>query len=352
MTTIGIYLMLLFMPASFSGILEQPTDREIRMAREAFSEGIRKGVANDFSKALEHFNEAIRLDPLHTDAYLYRGLALIELAQYADALTDFETAIRMDGKMAEQANYFIGLAKSSLGQYHEAIHYFSEAIRISPDHYSFFQRGLAYLSVEEYGRALQDFDVALRLNPGFADAYLYRGKARYLTGLFAEALSDLLLAKNTFEDDGELFYFLGQTYVALGQEDEAATYLAKAVTPHQPARKEEVWEKETEMLNQRLDPPDLRKLEEGYYNVDLQEVRPRGIGIQMVTFTNPDRLAEIASGYQHQFGHPVYIHVSKENRRTLYKISIGNFPEREQAIALRSRLRDHGFLDSFLITYP
>ncbi len=170
--------------------------------------------------------------------------------------------------------------------------------------------------------------------------------------LFSDALKDLERAGHTLETHPLLIRYLEKTLAALGVKEIREEEKDPVDLP--PVEKEQLvrWEIETKMLNERMAPADLREFPAGIYDVALNLAQPRGIGVQIASYTRPDQLPGIASGYQKQFGHPVFIEISQENDRRLYKIIVGNFAERDQAVALRSRLRDFGFLDSFLIRYP
>ena len=51
---------------------------------------------NQFERAIEDYDEAIRLDPQLANAYLGRGVASGALGQYERALQDLDEAIRLD----------------------------------------------------------------------------------------------------------------------------------------------------------------------------------------------------------------------------------------------------------------
>jgi len=119
----------------------------------------------DAAKAMEYFDEAIRLDPNDAGAYPSRGLAYATLGQYEKAIEDLTEAIRLN------PNAFIygsrGLAHATLGQYEKAIEDYTEAIRLDPNFAHFyFVRGLVYADLGQYEKALQDYHEAIRLDPG------------------------------------------------------------------------------------------------------------------------------------------------------------------------------------------
>ena len=52
-----------------------------------------------YEKAIEYFNEAIKLDSKKTDYFLNRGLAKNGLGLFKESIKDFEKAIKIDPKI-------------------------------------------------------------------------------------------------------------------------------------------------------------------------------------------------------------------------------------------------------------
>lgn len=255
-----IILFVLFL-ALTPGLISQPAGRQARQAREAFSEGIRKGIDKDFEEAIWWFNRTIELDSLHAEAYFYRGLAHFELQQHTRALADFRLAVRLDPDKEEQAEYFVELSM--------------------------------------------------------------------------EALREVFLAREAFAREA----LYAQDTIARESLDVQDIIAGDPLDAHEGA--------ET-----RPGIPDLRELAEGFYNASLEKVEPSGIGVQIAILTNAVQVEEISARYSEKFGFPLFIQVVHENGGISYKISVGNFRQREQAVQLRSVMRDEGFLDSFIISYP
>jgi tetratricopeptide (TPR) repeat protein len=67
-------------------------------------------MSNMFEKAVESYNEAIKIEPLYLDAVSARGSSLIILGKYDEAATDFETVIERDSKRRFM-DAFTGLAR-------------------------------------------------------------------------------------------------------------------------------------------------------------------------------------------------------------------------------------------------
>ncbi len=187
----------------------QPSVENVNKSRAEFRQGMQKGAENKFEEALEHFNEAIKLNPIYAEAFLYRGISFNELGKYDKAITDLTICIELDPKFSDQAHYFRGIAKFETGNYPGAIQDYTTAIQLNPDFVAFYRRGQANMNLNEYARALQDFQIAIRLNPSFIEGFLYRGKALYYLGQYEEALSDLRRAAMDLRNNPVAYYYSG-----------------------------------------------------------------------------------------------------------------------------------------------
>jgi tetratricopeptide (TPR) repeat protein len=208
-----IYSSLIAILLSIS-LYSQPSTDDVYKARAEFRLGVQKGVEHDFQGALHHFTEAIELNPIYAEAFLYRGLAFNEVNGFDSAIKDLTICIELDPKFSDQAHFFRGIAKVGLGNYNGAIQDYTTAIQLNPDFIAYFRRGQANMFLEEYARALQDFEIALRLNPSLTEGYLYRGMALYHLGLNNEALRDLRRAATDLKSNTDAFYFSALARIA------------------------------------------------------------------------------------------------------------------------------------------
>src|SRR5262249_2075391 len=129
------------------------------------------------------------------------GNARMQAGEYALAIEDFNTALRLDPKSAD-AYHSRGLAYLQLGEHDRAIADLSEAIQLNPtDFRAYFNRGLMYSRTGDYERALADFGEAIRLNPNYAKAYLARSRVYLKMGDAAKADAD---RQKAFELDPSL----------------------------------------------------------------------------------------------------------------------------------------------------
>ena len=115
-----------------------------------------------YDKAIEHYTEAINLNPEFPDAY-----------------------------------NSLGTVHEKKGEIHEAIEAYSRAIELKPRLFELYNnRANAYSRKDDFTRAIQDYDKAIELNPQFADTYGDRGVARLHLGEWEEAEADLTTARS------------------------------------------------------------------------------------------------------------------------------------------------------------
>ncbi len=93
--------------------------------------GVACGDKGDYDKAIEHFTEAIRIDPKNDNGYFLRGIVWTNKEEYDKAIEDFTEAIRLEPGDAV-VHYNRGTAWSQKGEYDKAIIDFTEAIRLEP----------------------------------------------------------------------------------------------------------------------------------------------------------------------------------------------------------------------------
>lgn len=140
----------------------------------------KSGVAD---KAIADLSEAIRLDPLDSDAHTTRGLARKQLGQTEAAMVDFNHALRINPASAI-AYHNRGNEWVERGKFRRAISDFSRSLKIDPDDAcTLTSRGIAWRHRGRYGRALKDYQKALELEPDSA-------KRRWVLGGFLACCPD------------------------------------------------------------------------------------------------------------------------------------------------------------------
>jgi len=114
----------------------------------------------DYQRAIQDYDEALRLDPDSALAFNNRGSAYQHMGNYERAIQDYDQAIRLDSSSALAYN----------------------------------NRGRANHLKEDYAKALKDYGDAIELDPDFPLPFYNRGLTRFDQGLFIAAVPDFVRA--------------------------------------------------------------------------------------------------------------------------------------------------------------
>ena len=193
-----------------------------------FFSGLTSQNAKDYSKAIEHYSNAIKLNPQMAEAYCNRGLAYSDSDEIELAIEDYNRAIELDPNGASAYNNR-GLAYSKRGKVERAIKDYNKAIELDPEFArAYFGRGIVYNGQEEFELAIDALNKAIELNPKFAEAYLYRGIVYGKKKEIELALNDLNKAIELNPELAEAYLSRGIYWLRLQKWQEARSDLIVA----------------------------------------------------------------------------------------------------------------------------
>jgi tetratricopeptide (TPR) repeat protein len=183
----------------------------------------------DYDRAIADCTEALRNDPKLGDAYRARGCAWYMKRNYDKAIVDYTEAIHLDPKSAAA---YCGRACAFYGKddYDLAITDFTQAIRNDPncsDAYS--GRGLAWHEKHDNDKAIADYTQAIRHKPKSGQPFYYRGTAWFAKGDWGKAIADYTESMRLGVKDGELYCDRGLAYMAMQNMDRARADFAEAI---------------------------------------------------------------------------------------------------------------------------
>lgn len=134
--------------------------------------GAKGGFREQANKvALNYFEEAIKLDPKFTDAYIQVAESLYSLKRYSEAISNYDRVIELTPDNAAAYNDR-ALAKTYINDYYGAIDDFSKAIEFKKSNpnksfgldNTYANRAAAYVKVNNYDSAIDDYSRAIGLN--------------------------------------------------------------------------------------------------------------------------------------------------------------------------------------------
>jgi len=137
-----------------------------------------------FEQALEHFEQAAKLDPSFPVARVNQAIALLNLQRHEEARALLEQAAEQDPD-DPRAWYNLGLLQRSLGEGETALASFEKAAAARPrDPHTRYFVGLMAAQLQQYEKAVEAFTRALEIDPflvsaefGLARAYQRLGQA-------------------------------------------------------------------------------------------------------------------------------------------------------------------------------
>jgi len=163
------------------------------IAQTNLGEALHTNGATD--QAVEHFNEAIRINPMCADAHNDLGIIFLEK-----------------------------------GEIDKAIQHLAEAVKLNPSSADFhFNLGNAFKEKQRYGEATEEYLQAVQIDPELAEAYSNMGIAEASQGKLDEAVACFLNAVRIKPNMVELLTNLGSVYLNKGNFDVAITWLTKAL---------------------------------------------------------------------------------------------------------------------------
>jgi tetratricopeptide (TPR) repeat protein len=187
-------------------------------AKEDFQKGqaiyARRKSSADLTRAIGHFEKALRQEPKYSEAAEYLCLTQQILGKTAEALKACKKAVDLTPDGTEFRTYYASLL-TERGDSSEAIRQLTAVLERDPAcAEAYVMLADAYLFAEEYGKSEDAATKALGLNAKDARAYLFRADARRFSMRYAEAMGDYLnyLRINDFRAplyESLGFYFIG-----------------------------------------------------------------------------------------------------------------------------------------------
>lgn len=180
--------------------------------------GIIQRRLEDIKGALEAFELAIKSNDSKDDfgrLFYERGLCKLDLEDYSDAISDFDTAESKEFK--EEVLYHMrAFAYYNKDDYSNAISDLDKAINLDSSESEFYSlRGDAKYSSDDNLGAQLDYTKALELNPKDGHSFRFRGLIKYYNQDYNGALLDISKAFEVNNEDVDALYDLSRVKSAL-----------------------------------------------------------------------------------------------------------------------------------------
>lgn len=229
-----------------------------------FENGKHQYLNGDYKSAFDLFTKAIDTeDILRSKSYMFRGATRLFLGQIAEAKGDLDVSYSLDSADAKlfyyYGKYFLfrgeydscilfsvkslkydstdadvydqrAVAKSLNGDLQGAYDDENIAIRLNKSK-EFFYSNRAYISIslKKYDEAIEDLNTSLSIKPS-QKAYANKGLALSLKGLHKEAIESYTQSLEMNPNDGEVYYYRGNSFKEMGKIDNACSDFRKSIS--------------------------------------------------------------------------------------------------------------------------
>lgn len=151
------------------------------------------------------------------EMFYKQAMAFLNQGKIGKSIEFFDNALNIDKDYVSAWNDK-GVALMELDNYQEALKCFEQVIRLEPgDNMAWYNRGYVLLILKEYQEAVNTFDLFLARYPHKDDFYKYalymKAKGLYFLKEYdtaLEAIKKALKKDNTFKDARELMKLIGE----------------------------------------------------------------------------------------------------------------------------------------------
>jgi len=180
-------------------------------------------------EAIDHFSEALRINPDYIESRNKMGVLLVEQGRLEEAATHLSRALEQVPDDAV-VNNNMGVLLVEQGNLDKALVYFSKALKSNPD-YSLAHNNMgdALARMGKPEEAISHFHQALKAEPGYLDAHKKLGTLLFRQMRFDEAIYHYRKVLEQKADLPEVHNNLGVALAYRGRFDEAKSHLQRAL---------------------------------------------------------------------------------------------------------------------------
>ncbi len=192
-----------------------------------FMKGLVLTKMRKFDEALTAFDRAVALDSGNAEVGVNRGSVYYYLGALAKAKSDLDNALKID-PLESNAYNALALVEIDKANYDEALSLVNNALDFEPiQPYFLNNRGYIHLLMGNHELARKDIDQSITLDPGNAWAYRNKGWYYYKTADYEEAVRLLKQATklDPYVDKG--FQYLAEAYWSNGEKISACNLVSE-----------------------------------------------------------------------------------------------------------------------------
>lgn len=191
--------------------------------------GIAFADRGDVPEAVQHFNQALQINPDDAKSINNLGKVLTSQGKVDAAIQDFHHALQLEPDDAKILNN-LSVALADEGKVNDAIQELEHALQLKPEYAeAYYNLGNIYASRADYDDAAQNYEEALEINPDFAEALCNFGLTLAKQGKLDDAIEQYEQAIRLKPGYLDALNDLGGAHAARGDTNEAVECYQQAV---------------------------------------------------------------------------------------------------------------------------
>ncbi len=203
--------------------------RRKKAAIDELDDGLKlynKGGADNYKKAVAHFEKALQIDGTYSQAALYLGRAYNSLFEEQKSEAAFRKAIAIDPDYMEARTSLAGMLLD-IGGVDEAIRQLNIVTqREKTNAPALYMQAQAYRMKELYPQSIDSARAAIKIAPTVAEPHMWLAESLRLSGKYPDASSEYIqyLKLSDFDSKlaGKMDYYVVGFLVGLGKKKRAA----------------------------------------------------------------------------------------------------------------------------------
>lgn len=205
-----------------------PTPPDASFYQKRADAAIGKG---EYDRAIEDYNEVLRLNPQNAAAYSSRGFAYDYKSDRRKAFESYASAVRLKPELASQPlMQCVSYNSTNSENPDKAIDNCTKALGSTADFaLAYYIRGNAYLDKKDYDNAILNYNKTVELNPKYAPVFTNRGLAFHHKQDYILAVADLTKAIELNPNSSKIYGVRGNAFEKQGNLQQAVNDYQKAV---------------------------------------------------------------------------------------------------------------------------
>jgi tetratricopeptide (TPR) repeat protein len=186
-------------------------------------------LANRHKESIPKYLQAIMKDRTNADAYLGLGLSYKALENYEKAIVYLLKSLEHDTRYSTLLE--LGMCRYAIGEYADALKDFISAIKLEPENYDAqIWLAMTHEELHEYNMAFLIYDNIIEKNPSYLNAYINKGTLEMSIDRYQDATGTFSQVLKLNPDFYKAYFGIALCFDKLGKYRDAKRYYTKFLT--------------------------------------------------------------------------------------------------------------------------